>query len=96
MTKEEAIDVFKNCIEKNDRMTFCINNNSPLYNACMVAIRELKQEPCEDFISREVLIDRLLEKVKTQRSTIEIVDKLIPLIKDLPSVIPARAESENK
>ncbi len=52
------------------------------------AIKLLEQEPCEDCISRAFLIDRVLEKVKTHRSTIEICDKLIPLIKDLPSVQP--------
>jgi len=43
MTNTEAIEVFEKCIELNDRMTFCINEGSPLYNACQVAIEALKQ-----------------------------------------------------
>ena len=41
-----------------------------------------------DLISRQALIDKLSAKIKTHRSTIEIVDKLIPMIEDLPSVEP--------
>lgn len=59
---------------------------------CCVDVDDIKNAPgvqpklieCEDCISKAFLIDRLLEKVKTKRSTIEIMDKLIPLIKGLP------------
>ena len=45
-----------------------------------------EQEPCTDAVSRAALIGILKEKIKTHRSTIEIADKLIPLIEQLPSV----------
>ncbi len=40
----------------------------------------------KDAISRETLIAKLTELIKTSRSTIEIKAKLIPMIQDLPSV----------
>ena len=50
---------------------------------------------CDDAISRAELIGILKGKVKTQRSTIEIADKLIPLINELPSVTPSRQVIED-
>ena len=38
-----------------------------------------------DLISRAALIDRILEYVKTERSTMEIKRVLIPLIKNFPA-----------
>ena len=38
-----------------------------------------------DLISRAALIDRVLEYVKTERSTMEIKRVLIPLIKNFPA-----------
>ena len=56
MTNEEAIEVFTKCIELNDKMTFCINDNSPLYNACMVALAALIfKETIRDAIKKELI-----------------------------------------
>ena len=56
------------------------------HDAMMMAIQSLSQEPCDDAISREALIAKLTELIKTERSTIEIKAKLIPMIEQLPSV----------
>ncbi len=53
----------------------------------------IEQEP-SDTISREALIAKLTELIKTSRSTIEIKAKLIPMIQDLPSVTPTCEERE--
>ena len=45
-----------------------------------------------DLISRAALIDRILEYVKTERSTMEIKRVLIPLIKNFP---PAKDVDED-
>ena len=57
------------------------NNDEPIIINYPVII-------CDDAISRAELIRRLKDKIKTQRSTIEIANKLIPLINDMPSVQP--------
>ena len=51
-------------------------------------ISSVTQKPieCDDAMSRAELIEILKGKIKTHRSTIEIADKLIPLIEQLPSV----------
>lgn len=84
MTREDAIDIIRKLfnVQRLDTLTY------EEMDALTMAIKALEQETCEDAINRQELIDGLLKKVKTQRSTIEIVDKLIPMIKDMPSVQP--------
>ena len=63
---------------------------------CKLLNDALSQEPCTDAVSRAELIGILKEKIKTHRSTIEIADKLIPLIEQLPSVTPSRRKGHWK
>lgn len=93
MTRDEkrAVKVFKDVIELNDRMTFCINEGSPLYNAAMVAIKTLEQEPCEDAISRKK-VDRIIMRWLSHPDY-ELKDHIYNMTKDihkLPSVQPTR------
>ena len=46
------------------------------------------EQESTDAISRETLITKLTELIKTKRSTIEIKAKLIPMIQNMPSVTP--------
>ena len=57
-------------------------------NPCLYCEHEFSQkiEPCDDAISREALITKLVELIKTERSTIEIKTKLIPMIQNMPCV----------
>lgn len=41
---ERAMNVMKDCIEKNDRMQFSLSEGSPLYNACGTAMEALSRE----------------------------------------------------
>lgn len=52
------------------------------------ALPSVTQNPidCDDAISRDALITKLEELIKTSRSTIEIKAKLIPMIQDMPPV----------
>lgn len=92
MTNKQAIDWINRLIQTMKSETTGEwpdpSYKDEAYIALEMAIKALEQEPCEDAINRQELIDGLLKKVKTQRSTIEIVDKLIPMIKDMPSVQP--------
>ena len=86
MTNKEAAKVFEKCIELNDRMTFCINEGSPLYNACMKAIELLKAEPCDDAVSRAMVLDLKQTFYDNAGYETEYVD--IEDIKALPPVTP--------
>lgn len=78
MNKEEAIKAIQDFIG-------WFKPDSRIYKALKMAIKALSQEPC-DAISRDALITKLEELIKTSRSTIEIKAKLIPMIRDMPSV----------
>ena len=71
----------------------CVNGRKGHENGTSIgySIGECKDyKPCDDAISRAELIGLLKSKIKTHRSTIEIADKLIPLIEKLSSVTPSR------
>ena len=78
MTEKQMISTLKG-------LTFGTVVGSKGVEALELAIKALSQEPC-DAISRETLIAKLTELIKTSRSTIEIKAKLIPMIQNMPTV----------
>lgn len=91
MTREKAIDIFK-CL--------AYHNLRPSEEEIDEAIKALEQEPCEDCISRQDVIDiinfedKWLFDAKSHNADTKIAfSGLKSKVKDLPSVAP-KAESE--
>lgn len=88
MTREEAQKMLKECREKGFKNTFYTANQ---YNTAVdMAIKALMQQPCEDAISREAVIDAIDKWVKNERVLVTLpVGEVTPLfesIHDLPPV----------
>lgn len=91
MTREEIIEGLK-LLEDNmvyfDELLNDKGEYIDVHELLFESIKALEQEPCEDAISRTELVSLLIPKIKTPKSTIEIKDKLIPLIKSLNPIQP--------
>jgi hypothetical protein len=81
MTKDEAIDLLDNLIGMVED-----NHNSDYDTALQMAIEALGQEPCEDAISRQTVLDYLFRPYSNEElySNIDIAN----FIKELPPVTP--------
>ena len=75
MTREEAIDLLDNLIGMIED-----NHNSDYDKALKMAIKSLEQEPCEDAISRQTVLDMMQLKMSDK--------ELYKAVYDLPSVTP--------
>ena len=93
MTREEAIENLQRLqnLLSNDPYI----NTQTIITTCNVAIEALKQEPCDDAISRQAAIDALLEWGTRQerigrRSVLmcELKQTCADILNDLPSVTP--------
>ena len=85
MTREEAISLIKSV----QLMLVNPTTNEPvsdLYEALEMAISALKQEPCEDAISRETVVNTLQYAWEANKD----IQESIVEIKALPSVTPSR------
>lgn len=86
MTKEEAIEVFKNDIE------ICTIQQK---QACDMAIKALEQQICEDCINRTELLARIdaerkhLLDIKMDGAEHIVVHHARRIIEDMPSVTPS-------
>lgn len=87
MTNEEAIKIIKQY-----DVNFCESDGKPisaelLAQAFDMAIKALEQEPCDDYISRQAVIDTILESKSSFKNNLArrfFIDK----IKDLHSITP--------
>ena len=75
MLREEAIDLLDNLIGMIED-----NHNSDYDKALKMAIKSLEQEPCEDAISRQTVLDMMQLKMSDK--------ELYKAVYDLPSVTP--------
>ena len=91
MTNEEVIKVFETWIERDKKMKDADRlENIEIYN---IAIQALKQQPCEDCISREAvreLICQNNDKYGYSDRFHEFTEKCL----HLPSVTPQRMQGE--
>lgn len=84
MTRDEAIETLEEMIEWGD--SYEVD-----YDACKIAIEALRQEPCDDAISREAALDVIAETDVTNGTEPVFTGKQVQaLIRDLPSVRPIR------
>ena len=66
MTREEAIDIIKSECYVFNPLNF---DRSTMVNTALdMAVNALKQEPCEDVISRQAVIDAFIERGKKDES----------------------------
>ena len=85
MTKEEAINIINSECYVFNPLNF---DRSTMVNTALdMAIKALDQEPCEDCISREALLDKKWD-VPYDGKYVQVVD--VGDIKELPSVTPKK------
>lgn len=97
MTRKEAIErikiILEECIEDEDAVSYVTSYDA---DALDMAIKALKQEPCEDCISRQAAIDVLRTCYDTETVTYtngnEYIDydQALDLLNSLPSAQPER------
>ena len=88
MTREEAIKALI-----KERKT-ALHENKQAFD---MAIKALKQEPCEDCISREAVLDAInkyIEKSQSRGTIDDFISFEELVVKDLPSVQPIRPKGE--
>lgn len=85
MTREEAIEVLKDIYNYTRFDTYTTNE------ARTMAIKALEQEPCDDCISRQAVLNKAFE-VKTGRNTSAMAVYAEDIRKELP-VLPKREEN---
>ena len=102
MTIEEAI---KELIDASHREAKYGDTNNHYYEIMMrieafdMAIKALEQQPCEDCISREALLDKLEEPMNWTDSEAELQEQrdyegFIELVKSMPSITPTRPKGK--
>ena len=85
MTREEAIDLLDNLIGMVED-----NHNSNYDTALQMAIKALEQEPCEDAISRQAMLDGLasIAKAKAKSDAQKaLMGRVMFFTEHLPSVM---------
>lgn len=97
MTRKEALErikiILEECIEDEDAVSYVTSYDA---DALDMAIKALKQEPCEDCISRQAAIDVLRTCYDTETVTYtngnEYIDydQALDLLNSLPSAQPER------
>ena len=97
MTRKEALErikiILEECIEDEDAVSYVTSYDA---DALDMAIKALKQEPCEDCISRQAAIDALRTCYDTETVTYtngnEYIDydQALDLLNSLPSAQPER------
>lgn len=98
MTREKAIENLKGLLESNYVDSFEDEENESL----RMAIQALEQEPCDDAISREAVVDDFIEwrekleyAVGEDYSGVHLLNVSIQKIWDMPSVTPKPTECED-
>ena len=88
MTNEEAIEAFKEWIERDKKIEYADwDENIEIYKT---AIKALEQQPCEDCISRKAVKEMLVEEwTKYIPMELDInLSFMLEKISELPSVTP--------
>ena len=89
MTRKEAIErikiILEECIEDEDAVSYVTSYDA---DALDMAIKALKQEPCEDCISRQAAIDALHMHLMYRMGTDSNKKRLDEWINNLPSAQP--------
>ena len=103
MTRKEAIErikiILEECIEDEDAVSYVTSYDA---DALDMAIKALKQEPCEDCISRQAAIDVLRTCYDTETVTYtngnEYIDydQALDLLNSLPSAQPETHEERTE
>ena len=96
MTNEFAIKVLTELRGYGDKFA---NIGFDRKEALDLAIEVLEQQPCEDCISREALLDKLEEPMNWTDSEAEIQEQrdyegFIELVKSMPSITPSRPKGK--
>ena len=87
MKREEALRIIKECKEKGFKHTFYTLNE--YHTALDIAIKALEQEPCDNAVSRQDVLDLAKKGVLVSNGNYESVCKAI---NELPSVNPQPCE----
>lgn len=97
MTKEEAIEFLKGYLDEDVYTEKCINAHN-------MAIRALEQQPCENVVSQQAVLDIINERecheeycgnhYEGKCSSVCITIALANKVADLPRVIPIRPKGE--
>ena len=92
MSREEAIEILKNSTMKDTL-------SEQWQEAYKMAISALEQEPCDDAISREAVLDRIKESVATygNQYTADMLNMwglFTQFIKEMPPVTPSRPKGQ--
>ena len=68
MTNEEAIKKIKSLCHGCVEFPHCVNTDPDCFKALEMAIKALEQEPCEDCISRQAVLD-YIDKMPSELTT---------------------------
>lgn len=82
MSREEAIDLLDNLIGMVED-----NHKSDYDTALQMGIKALEQEPCEDVISRQAVLDITWEE-PSYTDALNVLTEVRDKVKELPSVNP--------
>lgn len=94
MTNERAIEIFKEIKAECEAKQTVLSNQIFIHEgieALDMAIKALEQQPCDDCISREVVIDGLdkyIEKAQSTGTKDDFISFQELVVKQLPSVTP--------
>ncbi len=93
----ERIKIFlEECAEKEDELTYVTSYDA---DALGTAIKSLEQEPCDDAVSRQAVLNTLnnMDSALDENRTIETYKELLTACyNDLPSVTPTQKQSQNE
>lgn len=92
MTREEAIEVIK---AYKDKLTNSASNQLDRdIEAFDMAIKALKQKPCDDAISRQALLRKMNTKTHEYGNGLGFRTEWIMLINSMPTILPKRKQGE--
>lgn len=98
--RKEALDLAIRALEQqqdkvihNHPCEDCYYNDGDVHAECVVCDKPLEQQPCDDAVSRQALIDKLETPMNWTDSEAEIQEQrdyegFIELVKSMPSVTP--------
>ena len=98
MTNEEAIAIIRKeylCVDRDcdidrscGKCDLMMPTKEPILEAYNMAIKALKQEPCDDAISRQAVLDVIEELKKIHFDRIVVLNKVRDRVLDLPPINP--------
>lgn len=91
MEREEALERLKYIAREDDNHITTAD-----IEALEMAIKALEQEPCKDVVSRQAVIDLMMQKWGENFSGDAAMQESIDAIRDMPSIIPQKRDGEWK